>query len=113
MEKGTARKTRKWAGWNGCGCTNVECEDLWRKVPEEQRPSSQRLFVSVGRRPRTRSETVNRRKRAARKLRTMCYLANETEGLSLEDSLSDRSEGLLRIGKGGASTHRDSATKTR
>ena len=108
MEVGTARKTRKRAGWNGCGCTNVGCEDLWRKVPEEQRPSSQRLFVSVGRRPCTRSETVNRRKRATRKRRTTCYLAN-----SLEDSLSDRSEGLLRIGKGGASTHRDSATKTR
>lgn len=48
MEEGTARKTRKRAGWNGCGCTNVGCEDLWRKVPEEQRPSSQRLFLLGG-----------------------------------------------------------------
>lgn len=113
MEEGTARETRKRAGWNGGVCTNVGREDLWRKVPEEQRLSSQRLFVFVGRRPRARSETVDHRKRATRKLRTTCYLANKTEGLSLEDSLSDKSEGLLRIGKGGASIHRDSATKTR
>ena len=43
----------------------------------------------------------------------MFYLADKTEDSSLEDSLSDRSEGLLQRDKGEARIYRSFEIKTR
>jgi len=43
----------------------------------------------------------------------MFYSVDKTEDISMEDSLSDSSEGLLHKGKGGVRMYRSSATKTR
>lgn len=48
IEEGTARETRKQAGWNGGICTNVGREDLWGKVPEEQRPAARDGLLPLG-----------------------------------------------------------------
>lgn len=48
IEEGIARETRKQAGWNSGICTSVGREDLWRKVPEEQRPAARDCLFPLG-----------------------------------------------------------------